>query len=178
VRHALVVGVIAWIAHDAAGDDLELVHIRDEAADHALPAPVLVLDPLVRPNGEGLGDSDTHHRTTFDVPGSMQLVTDTVERYNELDVTTRGWRVEGWLHRDLGFARLSVGGALENIQSRDVRGTYYELGAAVTRVFRLSRWNTAWISLSLGKRKWLGVEPPPSESDGTQVMLTIGTTFR
>jgi hypothetical protein len=178
VRTALAIGVLARLVADAAADDLELVHISDDAEEHALPAPVLVLDPVLRPNSEGLGDIDTHHRTTFDVPGSMQLVTDTVERYNELDVFTRGWRVEGWLHRDLGFARLSVGGAVENIQSRDVRGSYYELGAALTRVFRLSRWNTAWISLSIGKRKWLGTEPPPGESDGTQVMLTIGTTFR
>jgi hypothetical protein len=38
---------------------------------------------------------------------------------------------------------------------------------------------TAWIALSVGRRTWLGKEPPPGEiKEADAVMLSIGTTFK
>ncbi len=177
VRTALTLGVLAARAGPVLADDVQSIHLSERAEDAALPAPLLQLDPVVRPNAEGLGDSDVHHQTQFELPAGFQLVTDTVERHNELDVATDGWRVEGWLHRDLGFATLSVGGGVEHIDSRYLHGTYREVGAALTRTFAWSNGRVAWIQLSIGQIQWRGAEPPKGEDNSTQVMLSAGTTF-
>jgi hypothetical protein len=54
--------------------------------------------------------------------------------------------------------------------------TYYEVGAALTRSFQLFG-KASWLSLSLGKRQWIGAEPPPGESNGWQLMLGFGFAF-
>jgi hypothetical protein len=177
VRTALAIGVLAARAGPVLADEVDSIHLSDHAEDAALPAPVLQLDPTLRPNGEGLGDSDVHHRNLFELPAGFQLVTDTVERRNDLDVTTAGWRVESWLHRDLGFATLTVGGGFEHIDSRYLHGTYRELGAAITRTFSWANGRIGRISLSIGQIKWSGGEPPKGEANATQVMLSVGTTF-
>ena len=95
-----------------------------------------------------------------------------------LDVPSQSWEVSLRLSRNLGFAHLDVGATLGEAQSRllgdgaydpnadagglgtgrrpSMRARYYEVGAALTRTKRLSRWMTGWISLSVSARKWLG----------------------
>jgi hypothetical protein len=181
VKAALTLGVLAARAALAHADDVNSIHLSERAERAVLPEAVLhsdfVFDPVVQPSGDGLGDSDVHHRRLFELPAGVQLMTDAVERRNTVDLPTRGWRAGAWLHKDLGFAVLSVGGSIENIESRDLRGTYREIGAAITRTFQLANKRVAWLSLSIGQRTWLGDKLPPGEANGFQLMLGFGFTF-
>lgn len=181
--------MVVMVGSAHADDDATRLAERYEASD-ALPAPVLEIDPVFRPTVEGLATKEVHHTARYDLFGT-RITLDGVERLDETDVASRGWRTELKLRRDLGFAMLTAGLSLENIQSTNIvrtaeqgeqrfgSRTYVDMGVALTRTFKLSRWHTAWISLSLGRRRWLGDgPPPPGEQDSTQVMLSIGTTFK
>jgi len=118
------------------------------------------------------------------------------ERASERDTFTRGYRASLSISRDLGFARLTAGVALDSLQStnmlvgpsqgegsdRAVRygsATFLERGIALTRTHRFSRWMTGWISLSLTQRTYLGDAVPPGEQKNeTRLMLSVGTTFK
>lgn len=155
--------------------------------------PGLVLDPMFRPGIETIGMTEVRHESRHDLFGT-QIIVDGVERSSERDTFTRGYRASLTLSRDLGFARLSAGVAVDSLQStnmlsgpdrgegtdRAVRfgsGTFLESSVALTRSHKFSRWMTGWISLSLTHRSWIG-EPPPGEQSSTQLMLSIGTTFK
>jgi len=95
------------------------------------------------------------------------------------DIPGHGWRAAVRLSRDLGLVRVSGSATLGHVESRYGEGNYSELSVSIVRTVRLSRWMTGWISVTAGRRRWLGKDPPPAgERDATQVMLSIGTTFR
>jgi hypothetical protein len=94
----------------------------------------------------------------------------------DVDVPARGWHATLEATYDLGPFELSANMSLSRIHGRYEAGTYRDIGIALTKRFRLSRWMLAWISLGIGQRTWLGVDPP--ERNSTTVMLSIGTTFR
>lgn len=158
--------------------------------------PGLVLDPMFRPGIETVGMKEIHHEARYDLFGT-QIALDGFERFSERDTFTRGYRAGLTLSRDLGFARLTAGIAIDSLQSSNMvvgmsdptaqnperaqrygSATYIERGIALTRTHKFNRWNTAWISLSLTQRSWVGDKPPPGEQDSTQVMLSVGTTFK
>jgi len=74
--------------------------------------------------------------------------------------------------------RFGAGVSVAHVDTRFGSGSYVDLGLSLSRTVRLSRWMTAWISLSFGRRRWLDSSPPAGEADATEAMLTIGTTFR
>ncbi len=169
--------VFVAVGSPARADDLQLDKIVARHERDAETEPYLELDPVFRPNAEGLGTLETKHQKQYELLGA-RIVIDGVEHTNEVDVPTRGWRAGLRISRDVGPVTVTAGMSVENVQSRYTRGTYREMGIAITKTFKLSRWNTAWISLSVGRRTWYGDQPPPGEQDATQVMLSVGTTFK
>jgi len=89
----------------------------------------------------------------------------------------RGWRAKQELSYDIGALRIAVNAGAGQVDSRLAGGSYRFAGISATRTFRLSRWMLAWISLGAGFQQWTG-RPPPGESNGSSLKLTIGTTFR
>lgn len=177
MRFAVVVVLVALHTHARA--DGVFLRYRGESQGPLLELDP-VFDPIARPNMEGLGTAETRHSSHYQLLG-FDILVDGVERVNEVDTPHRGYRAGLRLSRDLGPFRLTAGYFRENTQSRFLEGTsrnYTERAIAITKTFKLSRWNTAWISLSLASRKWDGERPPEGEQDSTQLMLSIGTTFK
>jgi hypothetical protein len=85
---------------------------------------------------------------------------------------------------EAGFQRVDSGAVdgptEQSPHSKSVHRSYAFVGAAITKKKKLSKWMTAWISLSVGRRKWINRDQPPpnGEADDTAGMLSIGTTFR
>jgi hypothetical protein len=188
--------VLVWSVTTAYADDALTTSLveRYGTDDHAEPG--LTLDPMFRPGIETVGMKEVHHETRYDLFGT-QIVVNGVERASERDSFTRGYRAGITISRDLGFARLSAGIALDHLQSSNMlvgpydptaanperaqrfgSATFIESGVALTRTHRFSRWMTGWISLSLTQRTYLGDATPPGERSSTQLMLSVGTTFK
>lgn len=184
-----VVGIVLVGSVTAArADDALTMSLVEKYGTRAHAVPGLTLDPMFRPGIETVGMTEVHHEARYDLFGT-QIVVDGVERTSERDTFTRGYRAGLTISRDLGFARLTAGVAVEHLQSSNMlidpnkgtvrfgSGAFLESGIALTRTHQFSRWMTGWISLSLTHRSWLG-EPPPGEQDSTQLMLSVGTTFK
>jgi hypothetical protein len=175
-------GLVAG-APPVRGDDGLEVRARSELLD---PGPRLELDPVLPPLLVGLGATAQVDRTELRIGADTRVVLEGVRWIHDdaaalphVDLPARGWRAAVRLSRDLGFAHLEAGASLDEVDSRFGSGRHVDLGLSIRRTFRLSRWMTAWISLGVGRRRWLGDEPPPAgESDATSVMLRVGTTFR
>lgn len=183
MRFAVAVVVVALGAQARADGTVEAGRVelryRGESQGALLELDPM-FDPIARPNIEGLGAVETRHSTQYSLLG-FDILVDGVERRTEIDLESRGFRAGVRLSRDLGPFRLTAGVYRENTQSRFLQGTsrsYTERAIAITKTFKLSRWNTAWVSLSLASRKWDGIKPPEGEQDSTQLMLSVGTTFK
>ena len=131
-------------------------------------------------------------RTDIVLEGIESQNRDTPERPAE-DLVTRGWRAAVRVGRDVGGIRLEASAALEHAQMDSLEhtvrltpaeeratfgsGTFYELGWSATKRFKLAS-HDAWLSLSAGRRVWLGDNPPAGEKkEAYQVMLWFGFTF-
>ena len=153
------------------------------SADSSAPVVVMPLPPAMR---DGLGATSEGAEDTHQLGRYVQLKLggrwwhnrDDDRGHTAIDLEARGWGAGGALSVDLGFARLDVTAAWQRVDTRYGGGHYRDVGVALVRNFRLSRWMHAWISLGIGQRQWLDGVPPPGEADGTTVMLTFGTTFR
>jgi hypothetical protein len=150
------------------------------------PGPRLELDPVLPPLLQGLGATEEADRAELRIGADTRVLLEGVRWIHDdaaalphVDLPARGWRAAVRLSHDLGFARVEAGASLNEVDSRFGSGRYVDLGLSIRRTFRLSRWMTAWISLGVGRRRWLGAgQPPAGESDATEVMLRVGTTFR
>jgi hypothetical protein len=149
--------------------------------------PLLHIDPALRPKLEGLGAVEDTRETVVPIGANARAVLegawwdnqDRDLRHPLTDVPGRGWRASLRLERQLGPLTFVLGATLADVDSRYGSGHYYDLGIGLGRVFKLSRWMTAWIMLTAGRRHWLTDRPIAGEPiDDTTVMLTIGTTFR
>lgn len=158
-------------------------HADDGLALHAAPhdrepdtGPLLTLDPVLTSRFETLhADEDT---TTARIPLGHHLTAVLANTdWSNTDIVEKGWRSSAELRFDRGNWHLSALGAWNGVDGRFGGGRYTDLGVSLARTFRLSRWMTAWIALSLVQRRWLDV-PPPGEGNGTTFMLSVGTTFR
>ena len=166
----------------ARGDDTPEVHARWQKPEHG---PWLTLEPALQPKVQGLGATEETEgtqlrigaRTSLVLEGSTWLNKDTVKK-PLLDLPGRGWQAALRLSHDFGWFRVGAAASLNHVDSRYERGTYRDVRVSVSRTTRLSRWMTAWISLEAGSRHWYGEKPPDGEADGTEAMLSIGTTFR
>lgn len=131
-------------------------------------------------------------RTDIVLEGIVSKNGDTPERPAE-DLVTRGWRTGIRVGRDVGGIRLEAGAALGHdempileFQNRLTpgeeraslgSGTFYELGVSATKRFKLAH-HDAWLSLTAGRRVWLGDNPPAGEPNEVfQLMLRFGFTF-
>lgn len=191
-RSTRILGAVlaAWGAMSIAradaepADEVVRAHVtRERNAGDA--APLLSLDPVVASRLEGIAKEQRHEATTITY-AKTSLVLESIEAANidredkvALDVPLRAWRVGARLSRKLGPLELEATASLGSLQSRYTEGDYYDIGAALTYRRKLSHWMTAWISLRVGRRTWLGDKPPDGEvKQSEQVMLSVGTTFK
>jgi hypothetical protein len=159
--------LVPALAH--ADDGIEL-HARGEQP------PILVLDPTLASRFESLHADEQRDHAVVPVGRGVDAILDNTSWVND-DVVERGWRAAAGLTRDFGVARLTATASWNGVDGWLGGGRYVDLTIALTRTFKLSRWMTAWISLSVGVRSWTGT-PPPGERNGAAVMLGVGTTFR
>jgi len=154
----------------AQADDGIEVHARAEQP------PVLVLDPTLTSRFESLHADEANVHSVVPVGHGVDAILDNTTWANP-DIVERGWRAAAGLTRDFGVARLTAMASYNGVDGWLGDGRYVDLTVALTRTFRLSRWMTAWISLSISVRSWTGT-PPPGERNGAAAMLSVGTTFR
>lgn len=184
------------VEHDAtaltahADDDRPHIHIEREHTD-ADRVPLLSLDPIVSSRLEGIAKTQQRDATTISY-GNARVVLEGLTAENSdrvaspaLDTPFRSWRAGARFTHSIGPLELEVSAGLGDMQSHylddkvfGVAGRYYDVGVALTYRRRLSRWMTAWISLGIGRRTWLGDPPPGEVKEATSATLTIGTTFR
>jgi len=170
VRSAGSLLLLAATAH-ARADDGVAVH-----AEAREPAPTLVLDPTLTSRFESVHAAEQTAHAILPVGHGVDAILDSAAWAND-DISQHGWRAAAGLTRDFGVARLTATASYGGLDGRLGDGRYVDLTLALTHTFRLSRWMTAWISLSVSVRNWQGT-PPPGESNGATVMLGVGTTFR
>lgn len=156
----------------AGADDTVDLHAHASEKD----VPILVLDPALTSRFESVhADEQTAH-AIVPVGRGVDAILENTTWTND-DLAQRGWRSAAGLTRDFGVARLTATAAYGGTDGWIGGGRYVDLTIALTRTFKLSRWMTGFISLSLGVRSWQGT-PPPGESNGASAMLSVGTTFR
>ena len=140
---------------------------------------ILHLDLVELPSLAGLGaKAEGHEQTTVMIGRHTWVELESMRWSNDLDVPERGYTAGVRLAHDFGPFVVGVGAELHSIDRRYGGGSYYDVGLTIGTSKKLSRWMTAWIALSIGRRKWLGDKPPDGEADGEQVTLSIGTTFK
>ena len=163
--------------------------------------PLLHLDPMPLPASGGLGHvEDTHERTMMQLGNSTWAELEGIhwmnherDRRSASDLTTpeSGWTASVRISHDFGPFEASVLGRVGELDSQSSQlasrmagdprsyrpARYFDIGLTIGKAKKLSRWKTAWIALTLGHRAWIG-KPPIGEQDASQVMLSIGTTFK
>jgi hypothetical protein len=145
--------------------------------------PLLHLDAFSPLNAESSAVAD-HAMSRLDLGRGVRVTAEGTWRssaltspLSELDGTVRGWSAASELSYAVGPFRLGARAGAGYVDHRFERGSYRFAGVSVSRTFRLSRWMLAWISLGIGFKQWSGA-PPPGESNGAALELTVGTTFR
>lgn len=172
------IAVVALSAASARADDASSLHERGPALLHATSDELLHLAPVSIPFTAGLGARIEREHAGIDLGEHGWVELEGTRWTNELDVPARGGAIGIRVGYDIGWLHLSAGLELGNVDNRYSSGSYYDVGISIGTSKRLSRWTTAWLALSVGRRVWRGVEPPPGEHDVFQVMLTLGFTFR
>ncbi|MBA2544358.1 MAG: hypothetical protein H0V17_32245 [Deltaproteobacteria bacterium] len=175
--------VIALSGGTAFADDA--LHARVEAEAEKT---WLDIDPVFAPQLEGLtvGEREVvEKRYKLDRKTVLRLELDQWTNQGDralpaLDVRAQGWHASVRISRDLGFATLSLGASLADIDSQFGFGRYYEIGASLLRTVELSNGRKAWYGLTAGRRKWLvddDQQPPAGEANAMQLMFVFGFTF-
>jgi hypothetical protein len=164
---------VLCVAASARADDGLSLHAGPHDAE---PGPQLTLDPLLESRFETLhADEDT---AAARIPLGHHLAVQLENTaWSNRDITEHGWRSVAGITADHGNWHLSALASWNGVDGWFGGGRYTDYSVSLAHTFRLSRWMTAWIALSLASRQWSGT-PPPGERNGATVMLTIGTTFR
>lgn len=174
---------LSLAAGAARADDAPAVR---ESAETPGAQPWLHLDPDVLLDLRPLGAAEMTDHATFGLGSRGRLALTGSSWSNEdanldgraaIDLVARGWNVRAQLVYDLGPFDVRAWSELANVDYNVGRGYYLDAGVSIGRTKRLSRWTTAWISLGLVHRRWLGDEQPLGESDDTQLRLSLGFTF-
>lgn len=138
----------------------------------------LHVDPMLRPALEDQA-IEVRHRTDWQLGPHTRAVAEGASWTSAGLLDGRGWRASVALVHDVGPFELVLGVSYNGLDTALGRGLYRDVGLSLRRTVVLSRWMTGWISLGIAHRHWEGAGPPPSgEVDATQVMLSIGSTFR
>lgn len=147
------------------------------------------LETLMRSNTEGFEADVKRERYDFSIGARTRATIESSAWENPL-LAGNGWGASLRLVHDFKVIQIGVEASIQRVDSgaveaapgthgKGVHRSYTFVGVSVSKTKRLSKWMTAWISLTVGRRKWLGDQPlPPGESDDTAGMLSIGTTFR
>jgi len=170
---AAIALVVASLATAHADDTTS---IREVSVLHPGDEPLLQLDPVWRPN------------LALDAPLDTQRVVYALGERTVIALERENWSYDNGmtgdgaggtfrLSHDFGPVRIGAYASYQALSTRAVSGSYVDLGLSVGRTFKLSRWMTAWIALSVSQRYWLD-EPPEYEENATTFMLSVGTTFR
>jgi hypothetical protein len=171
VRRAPVIAIVAIACAQTVHADDGLVlrtHGEDAAAE-----PLLHLDPMVAPVLESsFADEHVDVDTHFDL-GKATTAALTTSEWIDATTDARGWTTGLRISHDFGFARLVATGSTSQVTSRYGSTTYADLGLALVKLWRLSRWTTAWLSLGLDYRGASGPVP-----GGGAIMVRFGFTFR
>jgi hypothetical protein len=193
MRRLIVIPVVILVTSVARAEEpVELLDLTNPPPPQDLPGPELRLEPLPRLELD-MFDAVRERAATRVQLGTRTWATLegswwSTERDAPAGAGTRhrpghGWRTGlrlshdfGWLHLD---ASVATGRSDERNEgdNRDDGGAYTDTRLSLSHTLRLSRWMTGWIALSLVHRDWHG-PPPPGEFNLTELMLTIGTTFR
>lgn len=175
-----IVAAVALLPGAALADDATSVRDGEKPlllreADEA----ILHLDLVTLPSNAGLGaKADVDERTTVTLGRHTWLELEGTRWSNELDVPERGWNAGVRVAHRIGPVLVSLGAELHNIDRRYSSGSYYDVGLTIGTSKKLSRWMTAWLALTIGRRTWLGDKPPDGEANGYQLMISVGTTFK
>ena len=184
---SLALAIVAAGARPARADDEvaalpEVPEVR-ERTGIAEASGWLQLAPILRPQSEGFGGAEHGEDVDLRLGADTRLLARASWWQNEdrelpaVDLPALGWSAGIQLQHDFGWAKLVATGGVSFVDSRLARGHYIDVGVQLRRDFRLSRWMRAWIALGASHRYWLD-EPPLGELDVSQLLLTIGTTFR
>jgi len=185
------------VAHADEGTSVHESSLLDKGTE-----PLLHLDPIALPASGGVGHvEDTHERTMMQLGDhtwaeleGIHWTNQEVDRRFTSDLTTpeRGWTASLRISHDFGPFEASVLGRVGELESQSSQlgarmagdrkaykpARYYEVGLTIGKAKKLSRWKTAWIALTLGHRAWIGKPPIGEDQEASQVMLSIGTTFK
>ncbi len=177
-----IVLVLAAPSPTYGDDDTTTTEEVERPPEHRWSVPGVLLPSQL----DVIGAGGTTTTTRYDGPAGWLLELEGRSWSNRddpdplrptIDVLGRGSSATARLSVDLGPVELEVTGSVVDLDTILGRGRYVDTGLAITKTRRLSRWMTAWISLGVGLRQWVGTVPD-GESNGGQVTLTVGTTFR
>lgn len=171
--------IVLVLARPARAD--EPTELHDDAAPHEgltrdATGPLLHLEPLLRPDVESFVKDREAHTANLDLGPIARANIEASAWRGELFDST-GWSGTIRLTRTFYGFQIGFEASMNRVDSALTHGTYRLVGLSIMRTKKLSRWMTAWISLTVGKRTWVGT-PPPGEVNDTAAMLSIGTTFR
>ncbi len=175
-----VVAALAGAAFVSAGSldavaDEPAALVRERSLFDRDDAPLLDLDPVWRP------------ALAFDAPlttvgssyarGSLRLSVEASQWSHDNGLVGDGWGAAARLSGELG--PLAVGGyaSYQELDTTLGKGAYVDLGVSVGRTWRVSKWTTVSLALTLGQRTWT-TAPPPGEANATSLMFSIRGTFR
>ena len=174
---------VAFFAADVRADPEHGADAAESEAEHDASS-WLTLDPVFGPAREGLGAVEQHQRTTLKLDPRTTITGEGSWWQNEdgalpaVDVPGIGYRGALQLDHDFGFVTLTFGAAYANFRGPTGFGRYYDVGIALRRTFRLSRWTTLWISLGFASRTFIGEQRPDGEVNSGAFMLMLGGTFK
>lgn len=174
-KHVRAAALVIWLGVSRAhADDATELH---EGLTREPTGPLLQIESMLRSNPEGFDALVKHESVDFEL-GPRTRARALANAWTNPLFNGEGWGTTLRLVHDFKVIQFSVEAGYQRVDSTFAHGGYAFVGLSLTRTLRLSKWMTAWISLSVGKRRWLGQQPPPGEADDTAVMLNLGTTFR
>lgn len=177
-RSAALVLLVARIAHADEATELHEDSTVPEALTRDPHAPLLSLDPFLRSNVEGFEADVKTERKDFALGPNTRARIES-EAWTNPMLGGAGWGATARLAYNFHGLQFGFEAGYHRVDGQLTHGGYRFLGFSIAKTFKLSKWMTAWISLTVGQRQWLGDRGPPTgETNDTSAMLSIGTTFR
>ena len=169
---------IARIAHADETTELHDGADASEALTRDPHGPLLTFDTILRSNTEGFDADVKTEQTDFTLGPNTRARVESEAWTNPL-LAAEGWGATARLAYNFHGIQFGFEAGYHRVDSQFAHGGYTQLGFSIAKTFKLSKWMTAWISLTVGRRAWLGQDgPPPGETNDTSAMFNIGTTFR
>jgi hypothetical protein len=171
VRTCAVIALLLPVLADA-DPTIRAHHVTEEE-----PGPLLHLDTVLL--DESAGGVADGRQAVLDIGPRARLaaegkwwVTGLAPSIFAEDLDMNGWRASAELSYDLGPFSVGLNGSMGKTGDLSHR----MVGLFAFRKFRLSKWMHAWIVLGVSFEQWN--QPGAPARSGTNVGLSIGTTFR